>query len=383
MHTISVETINQRLAMYFGQDSYQIENLDTLSSTASEAVLICPIHGKTTKALRLIVDGRGCSKCAPFRGSLSRMYGRKASEETMRKLYAYAWQHQKELMKLHVEDRSDYDKAMLVYNWLIRDDKTYQRPPLLDTSVVKTRPAFVTGSRTPAQALADINAVWQDSFTFPFIEQEFKDTLSHITAVCPIHGSFSTTFSQLVHNKGGCGLCRSTRIGFCRIFGKEAALGKMIEMYADLRREKALIEADQANHPTATLLHIRNKNNQTEEKDMSVVRSEQDASVTNDNQPNPTKSYEADQATARILRPHMTDEPPFEIFRKSTNGMTKGYGLEELFKLECRRLIDLFVQLDVDQVSTVNITGDFMNNTQVTTLTLKDGTKITVEDKEP
>ena len=61
--------------------------------------------------------------------------------------------------------------------------------------------------RTPNQVLIDICKIHGDRYLFPHIEVEYEYTHSRLTAICPVHGNFETTFNSLVRGKHGCRKC--------------------------------------------------------------------------------------------------------------------------------------------------------------------------------
>lgn len=75
-----------------------------------------------------------------------------------------------------------------------------------------------------------------ESFEYPYLNMEYRNSSSQITMVCPIHGSISKTIGSIINGKTGCPKCASLRRVISRCSNKDLARAEMIRFYSYIKQ---------------------------------------------------------------------------------------------------------------------------------------------------
>lgn len=82
-----------------------------------------------------------------------------------------------------------------------------------------------------------IKTIFGDSFDFPYLEQEFQNTSSVITMVCPIHGPTKKKLNSIINLKAGCRHCSQLKKAMTVYFGYKQSPQEMQDFYTFVRAQ--------------------------------------------------------------------------------------------------------------------------------------------------
>ena len=89
-----------------------------------------------------------------------------------------------------------------------------------------------------------IKKIFNRAFDFPHIDTEYKNTLSMVTMVCPIHGQQQKMIKALIYSKTGCVYCRRLKRTISMFMGKRFSNKEMISFYEFIKDNNIPIPAD-------------------------------------------------------------------------------------------------------------------------------------------
>lgn len=334
-----IDILKQRVCDEF-KDHFKIDGLDDVRNCTDEFIATCPMHGEfITSISRLLTQKSGCQKCSGFRNALSKMFGKDEAYAELKKIYKFCWDNPRIVEYINNSVNSDYDKLLMIYDGYIKKADEYVSPKVQDFSFNRTYHGRKK-NRDCTQALADLNSIYRGAYEFPYIETEFINAASHITAICPVHGAFSSTFTRLFNIKNTCIKCKARRWKFNRKHGKDVGFEKMIDHYLALKKAK---DNDSRSSESVThMAHPSLKLNQT------IADNNNNVSVISDN--------------AEDLMPE-----------KSVN-----HQQHKSVSSNVINVIDSLRNISVDDVKSVSFEVDLENDSEITVIMLKDGKTITI-----
>lgn len=221
----SVSEVSARLNEIHG-DKYEFPYIESeFNDFKSIITLVCPIHGEVKVSIgSLLYSKCWCSKCKGFRIRLSIKYGREIANRELIKLYKYIGEN-RDKFDIHDMKQFDTDLIQTMYDNF--------RKTNAESSLLVEQDREITALTDPSVILQRIKDIHGDVFSFPRIGFELESIVSPLTAVCPVHGEFSTSIKSIIHNEVGCPKCGSMRQTLSRRYGSDKALMLMKVYYED------------------------------------------------------------------------------------------------------------------------------------------------------
>jgi hypothetical protein len=88
---------------------------------------------------------------------------------------------------------------------------------------------------TVSEARERLEALYKGLLTFPHLEEEFTNSRSNITVICPIHGSQMRLLNNVLNQQKGCMHCKNIRKTFQAYLGRKLTNNDMVELYTYIR----------------------------------------------------------------------------------------------------------------------------------------------------
>lgn len=302
------DTLLEKVVKLFGE-KYEFPNLkNELKTLTGNITAICPIHGEFGTSIKKESD---CPKCTPILSSMVRYCGRDATYKEFSNILSFAWSNIDIINNLS-ESYNAHDLFKEVYALYKKSTKDYKE--------LKPIIKHQCGSNVyiPAdESLAKLNKRFRGSFVFPYFMDEYRDSRSLITAVCPIHGEFKSKYYRIL-GKSGCphGACMSKKKQLTTKHGKDVSFEMMVSYYLSVK--------------TGT--------------DTETVQKS-------------TKNKVSD---------------------KHSESSNKYLPVDALKEVNSKTIVDYFNLLSIDDIKTISIDVDFNKDEETSLIHLKSGRKITI-----
>jgi hypothetical protein len=224
----------------FPEAELRVKNGSTVISVT------CAIHGGFEISLDDTSDVCLCKKCSSFFYHLMSTSDKQKAFETMREIYSFAFDNRRLVDRFRKTTKNNHNNMNVFYTMFKEAKKAKEEaePVVVHQTVNNTNDGSVLQRkyRTYQDALADLNALYDNTLVFPKIQEEYEFVKSDITTICPIHGETVSSFVKMYWTKSACRKCLPLRRNLKIVYGTEMVFEKMLEQYRKAKDNPDYVE---------------------------------------------------------------------------------------------------------------------------------------------